>query len=308
MLSTHPDCRGDRGRAARRCGDGRGRGGGRRRPTWRAGRPRRTPRVRAARLGRHKLPEALHPIDALPLTAGEKVDRRALARVIAEPAAEPDSVRRHGARLRPGSGRPARLRAGVPRRRMPDRARPGRSSRPASPVAPRRPARSTTRWSSSGGPPSTVPESAGGLGPRRGRAGARRRGVRPGADPGPALRDDHPIRPDRGRAGHARPTRRAARAGRRRNGERGARRRRGSRARSTPPPPPWPRPRSPAAWCSAVASRRDRAGGRRARWSWWPARPARSARTASARSSSRPTPRWCGRSTPSDPSRLLARR
>ncbi len=36
----------------------------------------------AAHLGRHKLPEALQEVDALPLTAGEKVDRRALARWI----------------------------------------------------------------------------------------------------------------------------------------------------------------------------------------------------------------------------------
>ncbi len=36
----------------------------------------------AQHLGRHKLPEALREVDTLPLTPGEKVDRRALARVI----------------------------------------------------------------------------------------------------------------------------------------------------------------------------------------------------------------------------------
>lgn len=36
------------------------------------------------RLGHYKLPERVHIVDALPLTAGEKVDRRALARLVEE--------------------------------------------------------------------------------------------------------------------------------------------------------------------------------------------------------------------------------
>jgi acyl-CoA synthetase (AMP-forming)/AMP-acid ligase II len=37
----------------------------------------------AGRLAAYKLPEAVHPVDTLPLTAGDKVDRRALAEAIA---------------------------------------------------------------------------------------------------------------------------------------------------------------------------------------------------------------------------------
>jgi acyl-CoA synthetase (AMP-forming)/AMP-acid ligase II len=40
------------------------------------------------RIARHKLPEAIALVDALPLTAGEKVDRRALRAVVAEPSRE----------------------------------------------------------------------------------------------------------------------------------------------------------------------------------------------------------------------------
>jgi len=36
------------------------------------------------RLARYKLPEAITVVDALPLTAGDKVDRRALAAMLAE--------------------------------------------------------------------------------------------------------------------------------------------------------------------------------------------------------------------------------
>ncbi|GIU89681.1 MAG: hypothetical protein KatS3mg010_0780 [Acidimicrobiia bacterium] len=39
-----------------------------------------------SRLAGYKLPEAVHVVDALPLTAGEKVDRRALADEIASRA------------------------------------------------------------------------------------------------------------------------------------------------------------------------------------------------------------------------------
>jgi non-ribosomal peptide synthetase component E (peptide arylation enzyme) len=35
------------------------------------------------RLAAYKLPEAVHVVDALPLTAMEKIDRRALARAVA---------------------------------------------------------------------------------------------------------------------------------------------------------------------------------------------------------------------------------
>jgi len=38
------------------------------------------------RLARHKLPEALVLVDALPLTAAQKLDRRALQHLIADPA------------------------------------------------------------------------------------------------------------------------------------------------------------------------------------------------------------------------------
>ena len=37
-------------------------------------------------LAHHKLPEAIVIVDALPLTAAEKVDRRALARLVEDPA------------------------------------------------------------------------------------------------------------------------------------------------------------------------------------------------------------------------------
>jgi acyl-CoA synthetase (AMP-forming)/AMP-acid ligase II len=37
----------------------------------------------AGELAAYKLPEAIHVVDALPLTAGEKIDRRALAEQIA---------------------------------------------------------------------------------------------------------------------------------------------------------------------------------------------------------------------------------
>jgi acyl-CoA synthetase (AMP-forming)/AMP-acid ligase II len=40
----------------------------------------------AARLARHKLPEALEFTAALPLTAGEKVDRGALSALVAGPS------------------------------------------------------------------------------------------------------------------------------------------------------------------------------------------------------------------------------
>ena len=80
MLSTHPDVRAVAVVAAPRPGDGRDR-------VWRSSSPtasrRRSTELRAFaedRLARYKLPEAIAVVDALPLTAGEKLDRRALAR------------------------------------------------------------------------------------------------------------------------------------------------------------------------------------------------------------------------------------
>jgi acyl-CoA synthetase (AMP-forming)/AMP-acid ligase II len=46
-------------------------------------------------LAAYKLPEDLHVVDALPLTAGDKVDRRALAETITASTAEPTDARRH---------------------------------------------------------------------------------------------------------------------------------------------------------------------------------------------------------------------
>ena len=84
VLADHPDvaARG-RGEPERSGHGGGGRGG--RRP---AGRPAdaRTGPLRAfagERLARYKLPEDMVVLSALPLTAGEKVDRRALERLIA---------------------------------------------------------------------------------------------------------------------------------------------------------------------------------------------------------------------------------
>ena len=81
VLSTHPDVAAVAvvPRARRR--DGRDRRRGRRAPRPRHGR-RRSPTCATSRrrdVAAYKLPEAVHVVDALPLTAGEKVDRRALA-------------------------------------------------------------------------------------------------------------------------------------------------------------------------------------------------------------------------------------
>jgi non-ribosomal peptide synthetase component E (peptide arylation enzyme) len=41
------------------------------------------------KLAAYKLPEAVHVVDALPLTAMEKIDRRALVALVASPVAAP---------------------------------------------------------------------------------------------------------------------------------------------------------------------------------------------------------------------------
>ena len=85
-------------------------------------------------LAHHKLPEAIVVVDALPLTAAEKVDRRALAAPsghavdgLGRLRFAPASVavpRRDGTRVHRRPGRAARRRAHDARRRVPDELRP----------------------------------------------------------------------------------------------------------------------------------------------------------------------------------------